>query len=244
MSEDEEVGFIQSVSTLASVERDGNVLQTLVNFQDYGSKYHPGQLEEEIISSRTVWPQGLNAPYITGGITISGADPLFQHRFLTAFLGKMQHHHIPIALDTTLLSSKPVMDRLMDKIDLWMVSLKYMDNLRFKGLIGEPLANVLENILYLDYRISQSDLKASRIRIKFVLVPNVNDDDLNVGLLGSFATKVKNLDVLEIVPFSPTEPSQLSQREILTFEGIRAATIRDIVRVRKILKRCDISIKY
>jgi pyruvate formate lyase activating enzyme len=81
-----------------------------------------------------------------GGITFSGGEPLMHVDFLEALLKEIRKKNIHVALDTSGYVSFEELDRISDKVDLFLYDLKIMDeekHLKYTGVSNKP---ILENL--------------------------------------------------------------------------------------------------
>lgn len=172
-----------------------------------------------------------------GGVTISGGDPVFQPEFLLEFLKACKKDGINTALDTSLCTSKKVIDSVLPYVDLFMVSLKHFNSETHKFLTGAPNEKILENIKYLSEKLGLSGRKKSRFR--YVILPGYTDTKENLKALVSFLRSV-NFSLIELLPYHtfgvykwkelglkyelgdvkpPSEKSVLSIKKMLESEG-------------------------
>ena len=59
-----------------------------------------------------------------GGVTFSGGEPLLQPDFLNAILRECNKRDIHTTLDTSGYASREVVDRICDKVDLFLYDIK------------------------------------------------------------------------------------------------------------------------
>ena len=172
----------------------------------------------------------------TGGITVSGGEPLLQIDFLTALFTEAHSRQINTALDT---SAQPFMreqpffgkfERLMDSTDLVLLDIKHIDDEKHRQLTGHSNANILDCARYL------SEI-GKPVWIRHVLVPGINDSEEELLRTGEFIRSLRNVERVEVLPYHtlgvykweelgyeyrlgdaepPTEESVERAREILT----------------------------
>jgi pyruvate formate lyase activating enzyme len=129
-----------------------------------------------------------------GGLTISGGEPLMQHRFVMKLLGAAKG----MGIHTTLETNGYLGDRLTDDdlrtIDLVMLGVKAWDPERHRRLTGMDNAPTLA----LAKRLAAL---GRRIWIRFVLVPGLTDDRDDMAGIARFAASLGNVERLEVLPF-------------------------------------------
>ncbi len=96
-----------------------------------------------------------------GGVTVSGGDPIFQPQFLLEFLKLCKKAGIHTAIDTSLFTSRKVIDSIFPYVDLFMVSLKHFNSETHRWLTGVSNEGILNNIKYLSGKIEKAEAAAS-----------------------------------------------------------------------------------
>ncbi len=139
--------------------------------------------------------------YSNGGITVTGGEPLLQIEFLIELFSLATQEGIHTCLDTsgiTFQSSNPVLldtfDRLMAVTDLVLLDIKHIDPIKHQALCGASLSPVLSFAKYLDE-------KAIPVWIRHVFVPGFTDDDVALYDLGLFLGTLRNIKVLDVLPY-------------------------------------------
>lgn len=138
--------------------------------------------------------------YMTGGITATGGEPMCQIDFLTELFTLAKKECIHTCLDTSgvMFERKQErlakIDRLLEVTDLVMLDIKHMDNEKHIRLTGKPNTNILDFAKYLSE-------KNKKIRIRYVLVPTLTDNESDLIALGSFLKDIKSLEKIEVLPY-------------------------------------------
>lgn len=136
----------------------------------------------------------------TGGITISGGEPLLQIDFLLDLFRKAKKAGVHIALDTSggpFTKKEPFFSKfkeLMEYTDLVLLDLKHIDGVQHRLLTGQGNENILELAWYL------SDINKP-VWIRHVLVPERNDNNTYLTKLGQFIRTLKNVQKVEVLPY-------------------------------------------
>ena len=131
---------------------------------------------------------------MAGGFTLSGGEPLMQHRFAVKLLAAAKQMGIHTTLETNGYYGERVSDAELDGIDLVMLGIKTWDPVRHKALTGMDIAPTLA----LARRL------AARHRpmwIRFVLVPGLTDDLDDLTKTAEFAAGLGNVERVEVLPF-------------------------------------------
>ena len=136
--------------------------------------------------------QGLRI--MSGGFTISGGEPLMQHRFVVRLLTAARAMGIHTALDTNGYLGERLTDDDLEKIDLVLLDLKAWDPERHRRLTGFDVGPTLEFARRLGAR-------GTPVWIRFVLVPGWSDDPGTIAGIAGFAAGLGNVERVDILPF-------------------------------------------
>jgi pyruvate formate lyase activating enzyme len=131
---------------------------------------------------------------MSGGFTLSGGEPLMQHRFAAKLLAAARQMGIHTAIETNGFFGDRLSDAELDTIDLVMLGIKTWDSARHLALTGQ------ENGPTLDF----ARRLAARRRpmwIRFVLVPGLTDDLADLAKTAEFAAGLGNVERVEVLPF-------------------------------------------
>ena len=130
----------------------------------------------------------------TGGVTLSGGEPLMQPRFALALLNACREKGFHTALDTAgslpLSQSAPV----IDAADLVLLDIKALDSAECRDLTGMDNANELAT---LDY----CEKTEKPVWIRHVLVPGWTLDEDKLQKLAAFLRPYKCIKRIELLPF-------------------------------------------
>jgi pyruvate formate lyase activating enzyme len=135
---------------------------------------------------------GLNA--MKGGFTLSGGEPLMQHRFAVKLIAAARDLGIHTAIETNGYFGEKLSDAELDTIDLIMLGIKSWTPERHKDLTGMDI----EPTLAFARRLAA---RRRPMWIRFVLVPGLTDDPaISEGIAG-FASGLGNVERVEVLPF-------------------------------------------
>lgn len=138
-------------------------------------------------------------PYVkflrmTGGVTVSGGEPLAQRAFVGQLLKRIHDEFgLHTALDTQGYLGANVSDEWLESVDLVLLDIKHIDAMHYRELTGVELAPTLAFARRLA-RLNKS------VWMRYVLVPGLTDDPRHIERLGAFLRElgpiVKRVDVL------------------------------------------------
>ncbi len=136
--------------------------------------------------------QGLRI--MSGGLTISGGEPLMQHRFVVKLFTAAKAMGIHTALDSNGFYGEKLTDTELGVIDLVLLDIKTWDPERHKQLTGVDNAATLAFARRLAAR-------GRPIWVRYVLVPSLTDDLEDVAKTAAFAASLGNVERVDVLPF-------------------------------------------
>jgi len=129
-----------------------------------------------------------------GGLTISGGEPLVQHRFVLKLFAAAKQMGVHTALDSNGYLGDRLSDSDLSSIDLVLLDLKAMTpdlHRRLTGMDNQPV-----------HAFARRLAAAHRpIWVRFVLVPGWTDDMAEVERIASFAAELGNVERVDVLPF-------------------------------------------
>ena len=136
------------------------------------------------------------APYfgLTGGVTLSGGEPLLQPEFTAEIFRQCREQRIHTALDT---SGSIVNDAAVDVLnvtDLVILDIKHTDAERHKALTGR---NLDEPMRFLEM-VTERKIP---LWVRQVIVPGWNHTDADAIALARILSGRKSLEKIELLPY-------------------------------------------
>lgn len=128
----------------------------------------------------------------TGGVTFSGGEPLMQSEFVAETSRLLKKHNIHITLDTSGVAEN--YHEAVDLADLIILDVKAVDPDEYKQITGLDISHFNE---FLDYVVS----KNKKLWLRQVIVPGINNDEAHVKKLKKFASKIPNVEKIELLPY-------------------------------------------
>lgn len=174
--------------------------------------------------------------FCTGGITITGGEPLLQLDFIIELCKEAKTLGVHTCLDTSggMYNSQNKrqelrLNELFKYVDLVMLDIKHIDNSGHKKLVGIDNTRVLKFAKYLD-NINQE------MWIRHVLVPGITMDDKLLYKLGLFIGELNNVVGIEVLPY---HTMALVKYEKLNYDyplkDVRPAEKEEAERARQII---------
>jgi len=129
-----------------------------------------------------------------GGFTLSGGEPLMQHRFAVKLLTSAKGMGIHTALDTNGFYGEMLTDEDLEQVDLVLLDLKAWDAERHIALTGMDNAPTLEFARRLAAR-------RRPVWLRYVLVPGLTDDAGEIAHIAAFAAGLGTVERVDVLPF-------------------------------------------
>ena len=129
----------------------------------------------------------------TGGVTVSGGEPLLQAAFVKALFTKLKKEGIHTAVDTCGNVPWEHFVEVLPITDLFLYDIKHIDPDVHKKLTGADNCRILENL----QRLSEA---GGTIEIRMPLVPQINDDEKTLCGIGAFLQKL-NITRMKVLPY-------------------------------------------
>jgi len=136
--------------------------------------------------------QGLKV--MSGGLTISGGEPLMQHRFVVKLFTAAKKMGIHTALDTNGYYGDKLSDDDLEVIDLVLLDIKTWDPERHRKLTG------MDNGPTLDFARRLAARKR-KIWLRYVLVPDLTDDPGDIKATAAFVASLGTVERVDVLPF-------------------------------------------
>jgi pyruvate formate lyase activating enzyme len=131
---------------------------------------------------------------MSGGFTLSGGEPLMQHRFAVKLFRASQKMGIHTALDTNGFYGDRLSDEELETINLVLLDIKTWDPERHRHLTGN------DNGPTLDFarRLARGNRP---VWLRFVLVPGLTDDLEDIAQIARFTAELGNVQRVDVLPF-------------------------------------------
>jgi pyruvate formate lyase activating enzyme len=131
---------------------------------------------------------------MSGGVTISGGEPLLQQKFVFKVLAGAKKLGIHTAIETNGHLGANLSDADLANLDLVLLGIKSWDPVRHKDLTGREIGPTLD----FARRLATA---GKPIWVRFVLVPGVTDFADDIAGIAKFAASLGNVQRVEVLPF-------------------------------------------
>ncbi|MGB8951541.1 MAG: glycyl-radical enzyme activating protein [Candidatus Aminicenantales bacterium] len=129
-----------------------------------------------------------------GGVTFSGGEPLLQPGFLSGILDQCQAKGLHTTVDTSGFAPLKVLEKIVDKVDLFLYDLKVMDERMHLKFTGVSNKKILENLKTLSR-------EKSNIVIRIPVIQGVNDSQENIQKTAAFILSLKRPLSVMLLPY-------------------------------------------
>jgi pyruvate formate lyase activating enzyme len=131
---------------------------------------------------------------MSGGFTLSGGEPLMQHRFAVKLLAAARGIGLHTALDTNGYHGDKLTDAELEVADLYLLDMKAWDPELHRKLTSMDNAPTLA----FARRLAQH---RRPIWLRYVLVPGLSDDEKEITAIARFAADLGNVARVDVLPF-------------------------------------------
>lgn len=262
------LGYVNSIETLGAL--DGPGLRSVVFLQGCSlackychnpecitpkaaSIYNAQELCQELLKYSSYWDNitGLQLTKknddVTGGVTFSGGEPLLQADYILQVLqalDKQRPDRTHIAIDTSLFVPQFHIEKLLARVDYWMVSVKHLDTQAHKFLTGQGNKHILRNLAYLNGKLAEAS-KLRSLRLRYLVIPGYTDSVDYAAEFAKLALSLKSLDSIELLAYNShakVKWEMVSRK--FSFGGIPDATRQQLEVIAKQLIAAGLKVIY
>lgn len=137
-----------------------------------------------------------------GGVTFSGGEPFFQFDFLLDLLQTSKQEGLNTAVETSLFTSRPNLEKALPFIDLLYADCKIFSSAPHAEYTGADNKIILENI---KYAIEQ---KGRDVIIRTPLIPGITDTEQNIAEISAFISSINKNVRYELLNYNPLASSK------------------------------------
>ena len=194
-------GYVHSIETFGAL--DGPGIRYIVFLQgcplrckfchnpdtwkiNTGKKYTVDELVDDILKYKNFIK--------TGGVTLSGGEPLLQADFTAAIFKECRKHGIHTALDTSGAVPLIACKHAVDEADLILLDIKSIDDLKCQDLTGRGNEDALNLLEYLEKT-------GKEVWIRHVVVPGITENYEDIEKMAEYLSKYTVISRVDILPF-------------------------------------------
>lgn len=132
--------------------------------------------------------------FLTGGVTISGGEPLMQANFILELFKKCKENNIHTAIDTSGYIFNKRVKEVLEYTDLVLLDIKHIDKNKYKDITSVEIDNTLKFLNYLE-EINK------KTWIRYVLIPGYTDEEKDLHRWAEYISKFATIKRVDILPF-------------------------------------------
>ncbi len=168
--------------------------------------------------------------FLSGGVTVSGGEPLLYARELKHLFKKLKEKGIHTCIDTSgFINITDDVKELLEVTDLVLLDIKVVDNAKHKNLTQVSNTKIFE---FADFLESIN----KPMWIRHVLVPTINDTDEDLQSLKKFIDSKNNVEKVELLPYHELGLFKWEELGLdYKLKGINPPTTESISKAKEIL---------
>lgn len=128
-----------------------------------------------------------------GGVTFSGGEPMMHVDCIEEVAERCKERGIHVAIETSGFAPWSSFEKIVDKVDLFLLDIKLLDNELHKQYVGADNHIILENIKKI------SDLN-KRIWIRMPMITGINDGEENLEMTMDFLKTIQ-FEHINLLPY-------------------------------------------
>jgi len=129
-----------------------------------------------------------------GGLTISGGEPLVQPAFTGGLFAAAKRMGLHTAIETSGFLGDRASDEYLGNLDLVILDIKSGDPELYRRVTSAELEPTLRFARRLN-------AMGKPVWVRFVLVPGLTDDPVNIRTVAEFVAPMRNVEWVEVLPF-------------------------------------------
>ncbi len=129
-----------------------------------------------------------------GGVTFTGGEPTYQPEFFSSMVTELKRQGLHLVLETCGAFRWQTVAEALSRIDIFYFDIKHTDDDKHRRFTGEGTAEILENA-------KRVDALGKPIRVRVPLIPGFNDGPEEFTAILRFASGLRNLDKVQILPY-------------------------------------------
>ena len=196
-----------------------------------GTEYSVEEVVNRVVRYRNYFGE-------TGGVTVTGGEPLLQIDFVTELFTALKAKGINTCVDTSGITfradNQAVVEKhkkLLEVADLFLLDIKHIDDEACKKLTGQSNQNTLAFAKFL------SD-NGKKMWIRQVLVPGITDDEGSLRQTRQFIDGLQTVEKVEVLPYHTLGLAKYEKLGIeYPLKGLEAPSKEVVLRAKEILRK-------
>ena len=162
----------------------------------------------------------------TGGMTLSGGEPLYQADFAAALLKAAKAEGLHTAVETSGFGPEAALRKLMPYTDLFLFDIKETDEDRHRTYTGAGREEILRNLCLLDRENKE-------IILRCPVIPGCNDREDHFRAVAALANTLHHVKEIHIEPYHDLgviKAKDLGRKDAAPFSAPDAVAIEGWIR--------------
>ena len=172
----------------------------------------------------------------SGGVTVSGGEPLMQAKFVLELFKKCKENGIHTCVDTNGYLFNDDIKEVLEITDLVLLDIKHIDPEKYLKLTEVELEPTLQFMQYL------SEINKPTW-LRYVLVPGYTDDAEDLENWAKYVSQFKNVERVDILPFHQMGAHKWKEiGRTYPLENCRPADMEDVKKAVEIFRKYDLKL--
>jgi pyruvate formate lyase activating enzyme len=173
-----------------------------------------------------------------GGVTFTGGEPFFCHKFIRECAIQLKKHEIPVLVETCGHIPLKNIQSCSDHIDAVFFDIKHMDTDKHKSLTGMGNELILENLEWLNGHFKGT------LSVRYPYIPGCNDEKQDIESFLSYISQLRNVSEVWFLPYHRLGiPKYRGLGREYEMSGMESLRLKDIAFLKDYEKKYDIPIK-
>jgi len=169
-----------------------------------------------------------------GGVTISGGEPLLQWQFVISLLKACKQRHLHTALDTCGYARWPILEKVLENVDLVLYDVKHMNPGLHIESTGKSNRLILNNLRKIPSRI--------KIWLRLPLIPGFNDSEENLIKLCRLGQEI-GVEKVSILPYHKLAEEKYRQLGWqYTMSHVEPPGKKHLQQIKKLIESFDLQV--
>lgn len=151
----------------------------------------------------------------SGGMTLSGGEPLVQADFAVGLLEAAKEIGLHTSVETCSQVSREALQRVLPLVDLFLCDFKETDPQRHRLWTGTDNQQILSNLRWLH-------ASGARMRLRCPIIPGLNDRDDHFAGIAALARELHGIEGVELMPYHQLGQSKVDRFGLTDLPGISA----------------------
>lgn len=147
---------------------------------------------------------GCDAQTLSGGLVLTGGEPMLQYPFARSLLAEAKRRGIPTCMETSGYAARARFEQLLPLVDVFYYDYKATNPNDHARLTGVSNRAILSNLDFLVHH-------AQRVVLRCPLVPGINDTPEHLAGIAALSRRYPRIECVEVIPYHDGGPEKANQ---------------------------------